>query len=182
MNSKFGSMRDGEFAAHAYTDVFEHQTTTGAPRLCVARASGHCDLLIALARELSEPFAILAVIHTSRLGQEGRYQSPSLALDDVELFLREFGGFLESDARLDLWIRSAGDQGLLVYDRHNLIYAYGPLERIEKLLLERGLSLGEVRTPAPHSHNYHAAHDADEERLLRRFEWHRTPLRPEDQQ
>jgi hypothetical protein len=182
MTFKFGAMRDGAFVAHIYPNVFQHQQTGGGPRLGAALAEGHCDLLIALARELSGPFAILAIVHTSRIGQEGRHQSPPLKFADVERFVAEFRTFLEGDARLDLWIRSRADHGLLVYDRHNMIYAYGPLDSIEQILRARGLSPGEIETPEPHSHNYHAAHDGDEERLLRRFDWRKTPLRPEDRQ
>ena len=58
----------------------------------------------------------------------GRYESPELTADAVKGFLHQFGRFLREDSRHDLWVRSHDDDATIVLDRHNLIYAYGPLD------------------------------------------------------
>jgi hypothetical protein len=49
----------------------------------------------------------------------------------VEKFLNEFGRFVREDSRHDLWVRSHDDDATIVLDRHNLIYAYGPLDELD---------------------------------------------------
>ena len=55
----------------------------------------------------------------------------------MEEFLREFGRFLCEDSRHDLWVRSHDDDATIVLDRHNVIYAYGPLDAFEAALKSR---------------------------------------------
>jgi hypothetical protein len=111
----------------------------------------------------------------------GRYQSPEpMDRSAVEAFLTQYREFLEGDARHAIWVASTAGEGTLVYDRHNIIYAYGPIECFEDVLTARGIRRGEVKLPSPHSHHYHREHDADEERLLAAMEWIQTPLRDGD--
>ena len=58
---------------------------------------------------------------------------------EAEDFLRGFSRFLESDGRHHLWISSVPDGATLVYDGHNILYAYGPLELYEQVLAARGM-------------------------------------------
>jgi hypothetical protein len=88
------------------------------------------------------------VLHTTRTGAAvGRYESPELGFADVDAFLRAFGRFVAEDGRHDLWIVSHDEPATIVLDRHNIIYAYGPLELFERKLLELGAVRGERRTP-----------------------------------
>ena len=71
---------------------------------------------------------------------------------------------------------------MLVYDRHNVIYAYGPLERFIAALESEGLTESkEVRFPVPHAHHYHAEFDVDERSVLKNEEWTLSPLHPGDE-
>jgi hypothetical protein len=71
---------------------------------------------------------------------------------------------------------------MLVYDRHNVIYAYGPLDRFIAVLNSAGLTESkQVHFPSPHAHHYHPEFDADEKRILRTEEWTISPLRPGDE-
>ena len=100
---------------------------------------------------------------------------------EIEAFLATYREFLEGDGRHALWVASVAGQGTLVYDRHNVIYAYGPLEAFEDVLTARGLRRGRVELPVPHSHHYHDAYDTAETRLLGAFDWIHTPLRDGDE-
>ena len=77
---------------------------------------------------------------------------------------------------------SEQDNATLVYDRHNLIYAYGPIERF-KLILE---SVGHARTPEvslafEHQHCYYPEFDVFEQELTTKFADRKTDLQPGDE-
>ena len=88
---------------------------------------------------------------------------------------------IENDARHEFWIGSTSNHGMLVYDEHGLIYAYGPLPEFERSLSAMGFRSGEFSIPAPHAHHYHAEYDEDVRRLLSHWDWRHTELRPEDE-
>jgi hypothetical protein len=122
---------------------------------------------------------MLFVLHTTRTGAElGCYQSPELGATDVIHFLERFGRFLSEDARHDFWLRSHGDDATIVLDRHNLIYADGPLDRFETTLRILGARPGRVpETPDPHRHHYHQEWDDAKRGVVRYFPWQIKPLR-----
>jgi hypothetical protein len=71
---------------------------------------------------------------------------------------------------------------MLVYDRHNLIYAYGPIERFESVLRERGYATAPaVSLDFPHQHSYHQELDRLERELTTQFTDHRSELRDGDE-
>jgi hypothetical protein len=124
------------------------------------------------------------VLHTTRTNAElGRYESPELTADAVEGFLHQFGRFLCEDSRHDLWVRSHHDDATIVLDRHNLIYAYGPLDAFAAGLQSLGVREGQpAAIPDPHVHHYHPEWDDAERGVLGCFEWYIKPLRPSDVQ
>ena len=70
---------------------------------------------------------------------------------------------------------------MLIYDRHNVIYAYGPLNAWRDALAANGFTeAADVRFPSPHSHHYHQSLDAEEQRLFNHWDWHQTPLKESD--
>jgi hypothetical protein len=132
---------------------------------------------------LPPPYWLLYVLVVPRGASEaGRYESVrDASFDQVQTFLNDFREFLEGDARHHLWIYSSADQSLLVYDKHNVIYVYGPLEEAGKLLDALGLEQTEaVAFPFPHSHWYHDRFDGEDQRLLNYWEWERKPLAEDD--
>jgi hypothetical protein len=168
-----------------YPDVYAVETTTGPERLVIAPALEHVGLLAALAGLWGVDCYILYVLVVSRTrGAEGqgRYQSPgAVPFVEVTDFCARYQTFLEGDGRHHLWLHAEDGTGTLVYDRHDVIYAYGDLPRYVALLEERGFRRGEVRFPTPHSHLYHPEYDAYEAALLNHWDWGRTPLRPDDE-
>jgi hypothetical protein len=180
---KFGTLVDNEDVPFAYSNLWERERTSGPERLVIAPERDHLALLIRLAQLWSGDFGLLYVLLESRLGnREGRYQAPNV-LGEFQLraFAKRFGSFLEHDGRHHLWIASAiAPANTLVYDQHNLIYAYGDLDHYAEVLQQSGYRQGTVRFPAPHTHHYHATYDADEAALLQYWAWKRSPLQPED--
>jgi hypothetical protein len=156
------------------------ETTAGGSRLVIAPADGQTEILTALLRDMTGPFWVLYVLVVSRgRGELGRYQSPEPQTEGtVETFLNEFSVFLERDGRHNVWIASESGSEMLIYDRHNVIYAYGPLNSWRRSLAAQGFSeVPDIRFPSPHSHHYNQSLDPEEDRLMNNRDWHRTALK-----
>lgn len=174
---------EGEWIGHIHPAVFALGTSAGAARLVTAAPAGNPAIFRNLVESLEGPYALLYVLHTPRgEGEAGRYQSPVLELGEVQAFLERYAAFLSADARFDLWAHSLGANATVVWDRHNLIYAYGPLERYAAVLRKLGFQDGLPSLAFPHQHVYRAECDRDAADLLEEFDWGYSPLRPEDEQ
>jgi hypothetical protein len=184
LTTKFESLVEGEWQRHQYNDTFAREPTSRMTRLRVGPRGRHASLLLGLAAEITSPYKVLYVLHTPRGGSAaGRYESPALEGPQVGHFFRRFAEFFAGDARHDIWLHSGPDDATLVWDRHDLLYAYGPLDQFVAALERRGLRAGEVPViPSPHSHRYHSEWDAAERELVAKLEWTMTPLRPGDEQ
>ncbi len=146
-------------------------------------AHSHIRLVSSLATCLPEPYRILYVLVVSRsiAANAARYESANeLSRQGLGDFLAEFSEFFESDGRHHLWVANL-QGGTIVYDRHNLIYAYGPLDRFVEIAEAQGLHNGSVEIPVPHWHAYHADCDATQRRLLARWDWVESPLLTRDE-
>jgi len=181
---KFGSLPDGQKEeTFEYPHVWARETTSEPDRLVIAPRTNQIDLLTQLAESMQPPFFLLYVLVVPRSeAEEGRYQSEE-ALSSAQLkeFLVSFRLFLEGDGRHNLWIHSLAQGSTLVYDRHNVIYAYGPLEMFAATLVRQGLAeQSDVRFPDPHAHHYIAEFDSEENRLLHYLPWKTSPLRTGD--
>jgi hypothetical protein len=185
LEPKFASRITGElWLAHDYGKVYAiEQTSSGKKRLSIAVSDGGSQILQALSRSVKEPFFLLYVLVIFRGGGErGRYQSNELSHDELEAMFFRYGEFWDSDGRHSVWLRSQIDDATLVYDRHNLIYAYGPLDRFE-LILE---TLGYTPTPKvslsfEHRHCYYAEFDRLEQELTTTFADRKSDLHPGDE-
>jgi hypothetical protein len=180
---KFGTLKGAQERSYQYSDTFALERTTGLERLVIAPSGQHVLLLCDLLSVMPEPFGVLYVLVVPRgQAEAGRYQIANPALrSEVESFLNTFRDFLEQDARHHIWIASATTSDLVVYDCHNVIYAYGRLPEFIKRLVKRGLKKQEtVRFPSPHVHKYNAIFDQDQSRLLNHWEWKRLPLQESD--
>ena len=96
--------------------------------------------------------------------------------------MAEFCEFLTDDGRHDLWVLSPKSDATLVWDRHDLIYAYGPLNQFRGVLGEALQEATVKGPPYPHAHMYHAEYDDAERKILRYFQWSRSPLLTDDEQ
>ncbi len=102
----------------------------------------------------------------------------TLDFEELQRFVMPYQSFLEGDARHHLWIHSPNSGATLVYDKHNLIYAYGPIEEFISKLKEMGLQEGEFELPFPHYHNYFSEYDSFEKQIIGNHKWKRTPIVP----
>jgi hypothetical protein len=173
---------DGTETPYRYANTYDLQRTTGPLRLIIAPAANHTRLLLDLASCWRGPYGILYVLLTSRTDRRpGRYQSPdTLSRSELAAFLAEHRTFLEADGRHARWIASREGEGTLVYDRHNVVYAYGALEGYETILSQKGFVRAPVRVPVPHAHHFHEENDAAEERMVELWAWRYSPLREGD--
>jgi len=180
---KFGSvLPSGEVVEHRYSSCWEVEKTTGPERLVIAPTSGYIPLLVDLMRRLPEPFGILYVLTVSRCDQEvGRYQSPyPTDREETAGFLKTYREYFERDGRHHVWVMSLPAEATLVYDNHNVIYAYGPLADFQTSLEVSGLERGDVRFPVPHHHLYNAEFDGYERSIIKHWDWVTFPLQPGD--
>jgi len=165
-----------------YEGTWQREVVGSSERLVIGPQGGHVALLEELARTARGPFGILYVLVMSRCGRaDGRYQSP-VPVDETDLsaFLREFGTYFEGDGRHHLWIQSVSDSTCIVYDHHEVLYAYGDLKRLEQVLSARGLNPGQVAIPVPHEHKFNAQFDVEEDRIMGYWNWKAFPLAPGD--
>ncbi len=184
MSFKLGHEVDGEWVEHIHARTFGTEPANGhGTRIVAGVPRGDIKVFANLIDFLTPPFFLLYLLHTPRgEGESGRYQSPELNGIEVRAFLKRFAAFLSSDARHDIWIHSPSEQATIVWDRHNLIFAYGPLARFESALRSLGFVVGQPRTPSPHEHHYRPEFDGEAAAILQAFDWRRMPLHPEDEQ
>lgn len=173
----------GEVSPHDYGDYFFLQPFGDAQRLVIGPSLAHLQLMSRLAtRCLAPPYRLVYVLLTEQAGyQPGRYQSPNInTVDELREFLMGCLTFLESDARHHFWIGSADGTAVLVYDQHNVLFAYGPLQCLMTELFMADFRPGEFIFPSPHAHTISPKFDPDMERLLSQYEWEYAPLEEED--
>jgi hypothetical protein len=162
-------------------NVYSRPKGSDVERLYVGVSGKHKSLILELAKSLSPPYFLLYVLHTSRGGNElARYQSP---YESVAEFFTRFEDFLAHDGRHDLWLHSPGDNTTIVWDRHDVLFIYGSLDRTERFLDSRGFTEGEPTVASnAHAHHYHEEYDQAENEVVNYFPWIKSPLRPMDKQ
>jgi hypothetical protein len=181
---KLGHMRGDAWVEHSHPPEYKLVSLpSGTERIVAGIPAGDPVVIRYLAAALSEPFYLLYVLHTPRgAGEPGRYQSPELDRAALDRILRRYAGYLSKDARHDLWIAKPDGSATLVWDRHNLLYAYGPLDDFVAVLRALGFTPGDPNARFEHIHHYRQEFDADAEALLAEFDWTCSPLRPSDEQ
>jgi hypothetical protein len=184
MAYKLAILWDNQWVEHSHAALFERRAMEGGgERLHVGVPSGDPDVLRNLLQCLEPPYFLLYVLHTPRgEAAPGRYQSPELSNDQVLSFLTRYADFLRSDARFDIWVHSPATRGTIVWERHNLIYAYGPLDCFEAQLRRLEFAVGPAAIPGPHQHHYREECDADASAVIAEWDWVHSPLKPADEQ
>ena len=173
---------DGTETPVRYGDVWRRERTPGGERLVIGADAAHVEVIEALSHRWIASHKILYVLVVPRGEAEwGRYESPWISRDRAVEFLRRFERFLAHDARHNVWFAAPEEGVSLVWDRHDRIYAYGPLDAYEALLAVRGFRRGEPAIASPHSHYYHAENDDDARALHAWWPWLRYDLQPDDE-
>ncbi|MBL9174829.1 MAG: hypothetical protein JNL10_14925 [Verrucomicrobiales bacterium] len=172
-----------EWVPHQYPKVFVQEKTTGPDRLKIAASEGGSRVLLELASVLQEPFGVLYVLMVPRGGSpKGRHQSPCMNRAEVLALFDRFERFWDEDGRHHVWLYSEPGQATLVYDQHNVVFAYGPLGDFRPVLKDLGYSdAPELSFPSPHAHQYHQEFDEAERTLVSLPGWRCSPLDPGDE-
>jgi hypothetical protein len=167
---KFGWIPDEE-KRYEYANVFAVEKTTGPERLIIAPSAQQVSLML----------EYILVVPRGK-GEAGRYQNAEVdSRVEAKKFLSRFKDFFENDARHHIWIASMANSDMLVYDNHNVIYAYGRLLEFERILVNRGLTkVDGVQFPCPHTHKYNHVFDPEQQEVLRYWKWKHAPLQDED--
>ena len=181
---KFGTLDlRGEPVAHDYGDSYFRQPCGDGARLVIGPTDSQIKLLDELAANFpTRRYYVLSLLLLSHAGRTpGRYQSPLIGgHEDLQLFIWTFQKFFEGDGRHHLWIASPGAPDLLVYDQHNVIFAYGNLDAFESVLQSHRYQYKGLWFPSPHAHGYDPANVSAEDELMSYFEWKYFELQPGD--
>ncbi len=173
-----------EWVEHSFAPVYElANIDTPNPRIIVGVPAGDPVVFEQLALLLEPPYFVLYVLHTPR-GEEqaGRYQSPELSAEEFRAFITRFAQLLSQDSRFDIWAYSPAERATVVWDRHNQLFCYGPIERFASRLQALGFRSGDPSISVPHQHHYRQECDAQAAELLAALDWSFSPLQPEDEQ
>ncbi len=181
---KFSRINENnQYESFEYPDIyFEEKLTTGS-RLTIGPKSKQIKLIDELALQWKEgQYYALYVSLLSHTGREpGRYQSPVFNdLDELRVFLYTFQEFFEGDGRHHIWLGSP-ENGLLIYDQHNVIFAYGDIKKYKATLQEKGFYEKEFWFPVPHVHSYPSELTKYEDELFDYWEWSYSPLQEGDE-
>lgn len=179
---RLGQFLEGSWVEYSHPPVFQlMRTDSNIELLKIGVPGGDIAVAQALLRCLDGPFYVLYVLVVPRgEGDTGRYQSPLVDWDQVDALLNRFQDYLRSDGRFHLWFHDPAARATIVWDRHNIIYAYGPLAEYERCLSALGFQNGLVRIPAPHEHHYRNEFDIDARAMLAHFDWRHSDLQPSD--
>ncbi len=159
------------------TRTYEFARTPSSERLVVGIPEQGTDLVRLLAKRMGGPFRILYVLMVGRIGSpEGRYELLG-ELDEatLDVWLDWFKEALDHDGRHTLWVKCVGD-GLIVYDRHELLFIYGDVTAVRSELADLGYTEGEVRTDFEHQHSYWPDYDALERYIASSVDFRYYPL------
>src|SRR5690242_2941594 len=184
MTDKLLHIVDGKLEAFHHANTFAREQTVGGPeRVRIGPRGGQRYLVEHLASMLGPSYKLLYLLHTSRTHAPiGRYESPWL--DDAELkaFLDRFAQFFTEDSRHDLWLLGGGGEGQIVWDRHDIVFAYGPIAKYVTHLEAAGFREGWPMMPDVHAHCYNEEWDDAERAILDYLDWDRSDLQPGDEQ
>ncbi|MGI8964975.1 MAG: hypothetical protein ACR2H1_02685 [Limisphaerales bacterium] len=173
-----------EWVRHTYANEFcFEKMSSGDQKICVTTSGGYVDLILSLAATLPEPFFILYVLILSRKAenQAARYQSKEVTRAELQTFFEKFEDYFDNDGRHHVWVHSPASSTTLVYDNHNVIYAYGSLETFSTVLQNNGFKLVEATQKlGPHGHCYNREFDSCENDLMKYWQWKQSPLQPQD--
>ncbi|MCW5821286.1 MAG: hypothetical protein KIT34_00695 [Cyanobacteria bacterium TGS_CYA1] len=175
-NPKFANtLEANQFHGNCYKQV---AADTPYPRVVFATKDGYINLIKECLRIMPEPFHVMYVLIRPMQGiPGGRYLSDEpFSRKEMDLFLNEYGSFFENDGRHHVYFISDDPETFLVYDHHNMIYAYGQQENFLNLLRNKNYSEEEPEVKNPHYHGFNHNHVVDERNLIASRDWTRHDL------
>ena len=151
----------------------------GSEDAIVAAISGSgVELILKLAQKCPEPYGILYVLLVAIKTRPRRYQLDGwLDYEALTEYFENYRRYFEGDGRHHIWVR-CGDESLIVYDKHEILYLYGAVDLFRETLESLGYTEGEVRIDFAHSHYYNREYHADEVSIVESGEYMRFDLVP----
>lgn len=179
---KLGTLYGDNDVECQYGNIYEIQRQPTWSRVAIGANDRQIPLLLEIAKTWRGPYGILYVLITSRLGHEpGRYQSPEPCnFDALEVFAYTFQEYFERGGRHNLWLMDLSSHSQVIYDNHDIIYAYGNIEWYSQFLEARGFSRQDMHIACPHSHYYNPEFDRCEDDILKYWDWKHFPLQDQD--
>jgi hypothetical protein len=180
---KLGTISIDEDKEYKYRNEYAIQKTKGPERLIISTCESYIDLAYDLIENIADKFGILYVLTVSRIdNRPGRYQLADMVnKKELEMFCTKYSKYLESDGRHHLWIASTYSNDLIVYDHHNVLYAYGDIEQYIEILEHKNFQkVNEILFPCPHTHNYNRENDITENEIISSNKWMYFPLEKSD--
>lgn len=166
-------MRDGENVAHLFPNQFFAETD----RLIIGTCDSRTELILDLVEPLAEKFVLGYEVRIERgISPLGTYRSDPLTFGDLKSVAAEFRKLFEQDARHHTFVFPQETVAMVVYDEHDLVFAYGDLADYRKRLLEKGFEESYFELPFPHIHSYLDEMDEVESRLLNSRKWTFTAM------
>lgn len=178
---KLSHLVSDSWEPYSHGAVYCVEPLEGARRVLAGIPGGDAIPFLRLVNCLAPPYFVLYVLHTPRCeGEAGRYQIPPLSQQQFWEFVQRFGTYLSSDGRFDIWAHSPAAQATVVWNQHNQLFAYGPIDKYCAELNVLGFTPGEARIPSPHQHHYQPGLDADAREILKFLAWSYSSLQPGD--
>ena len=164
---------DNNDVLYLHGNVYDVEPTTAGDRLAIAPDFNQVDLIAKLAEQFSPPYYLLYVLTVPRWDHEpGRYESPLFeAHETLYNFLKRYREYIETDGRFHLWVGTTDNSGLLVFDHHNIIFAYGPTDKYIRVLEQEGFKKQAFSIPVPHAHNFYPDNDQYEDGIFTDWKW-----------
>lgn len=165
-----------------YGNLFFIESGDGWSRLRIGPNGNHIRLIDRLSEKWSTPrYYVLYVSLVSHTGKKpGRYQSPILSKEDLDVFLYTHKDLLEGYGGHHLWVGHPENTDLLIYDQHNIVFAYGDIPGYHEVLSAEGFREGNFSIPCPHSHSYDPSLTQYEDDLFAYFDWLYSELQDGD--
>jgi hypothetical protein len=183
LDHKLGiSNKNNEEIPFYFLDNYMIEKSSAGIRLKISAKKNQVDLIYKLSDCLNPPFYVLYILIESRLGNSlGRYQSPLIeSKNDLKIFLDKYKNYFESDARHHVWLGTINNSGKLIYDLHNLIFAYGPNEKYIQILKQKGFKQKDFKIPNPHDHIFNPENDKYEDLIINHWDWVYFELKEQD--
>jgi hypothetical protein len=167
-----------------YKKEYAIEKFSGGERLIISPENEQIDMMLNLLGESNNSqYGILYILLVSRCGNKlGRYQiANSVTFDELKLFCKKYSKYLETDGRHHFWIINHNTKDLVIYDQHNVLYAYENPETkiniLEKINYKR---VEKIFFSTPHCHCYNEENDIFEIDIIKNNEWIVTALTAQD--
>ena len=171
---------DGNFTAHTFGNVFEHDQSGESARIILGLDSGWVDFMLDAVRQRTKVMMLFNQVLPRDPGRAGKYTSDLSTKAEATEVLERFRDLIERDARHEFWLSwpDEGDQAVL--DNHNRLFLYGRQDVWRHQCEQFRVVEGPVILADPHAHFYHAEYDEDVAELLERYAWTFYPALDDD--